>query len=112
MNTLRPYVITENNNHAVRRTNRQHFLHTSNIIDPKLHTISILVLCYNNTDQFFRLLDRLNLEPQRDKFAITIVQNSDDEKARIAFDEQIKKYEDVVILYPVNNLGSAGGYAF
>lgn len=112
MNTLPPYVISENNNHAVRRTNRREFLHREEKIDIKQTSIGLLVLCYNNTDQFFRLLDRLNLEPERDKFTITIVQNSDNEKAIIAFDEQIKKYENITVLYPITNLGSAGGYAF
>lgn len=69
------------------------------------------MLCYNNTDQFFSMLDRLDREPRRKDFMVTIVQNSDSEEAKKIFDERISQYDNITVLYPISNLGSAGGYA-
>ena len=69
------------------------------------------MLCYNDTEQFFKALDHLNKDPQRDSFMVTIVQNSDREESLRAFEERIATYSHITVLYPVQNLGSAGGYA-
>lgn len=65
------------------------------------------MLCYNHIDQFFTALDRVDREPRRKNFVITIVQNSDQDDAKKAFEERISSYKNINVLYPKHNLGSA-----
>ncbi len=104
------YNIVTGKNGTVRRSNRQSFL------DRAIQTewdekISLLMLCYNHIDQFFTALDRVDREPRRKNFVITIVQNSDQDDAKKAFEERISSYKNINVLYPKHNLGSAWGYA-
>lgn len=107
---MHSYDIISNKNLAIRRSNRQHFVRR---IDGEKwdQTVSILMLCYNHIDQFFSMLDRLDKEPRRKDFMVTIVQNSDKEEAKKIFDERITKYDHITVIYPISNLWSAGGYA-
>lgn len=107
---MHQYEILSNKNHAIRRSNRQSFVRT--IVGEKwTEQVNVLILCYNNTEQLFALLDRLDKEPRRKDFMVTIVQNSDNEEAKKNFDEKISQYENITIIYPIANLGSDGGHA-
>lgn len=96
---------------GLRWENRSLFLRTETSRLEETYTTSVLMICYNNTDQFFRLLDTIAKETWRDQFAITVVQNSDKQEALRTFEEKITSYTNITVLYPVHNLGSAGGYA-
>lgn len=100
------YEIIAAKNNAIRRTNRRRFV-AKMTGEKSSQKISILMLCYNNTDQFFAALDRLQQEELRSEFMITIVQNSDNESSLQDFENRISNYSDVTVLYPVANLGSA-----
>ena len=98
---------------SLRRTNWKQFIREISMQDVSdtQSNISILILCYNNTDNFFALLDTLHRESQRNAFMITIVQNSDKAEAIEVFNQKIVEYKGVTVIHPIHNLGSAGGYA-
>ncbi len=100
---MHQYNIIAGRNHAIRRANRHDFLYkkTGEKGDQK---ISVLILCYNDTTQFFHMLDRLEKETKGNEFMITIVQNSDREDSKKIFDERIAHYTNITVLYPISNL--------
>lgn len=105
------YKIITGKHHAIRRSNRETFLDRKREAETT-HEISILMICYNHIDQFFAALERVHREAVRNNLVITIVQNSDQEEALHTFEERIIPYTHINVLYPKQNLGSAGGYAF
>lgn len=104
---MHSYEFSTGPHHALRRTNRRSFLGRVHTSGNDTYAASVLILCYNDVEQFFRALDHLDRDPGRSSFMVTIVQNSDREESLRAFEERITKYENVTVLYPVENVGSA-----
>lgn len=91
----------------LRRENRESFVRTTETMGSVHTKISVLMLCYNHLEQFFSLLDHIDRDPQRDSFTITIVQNSDRQESLDAFEKRIINYNNITVIYPTHNLGSA-----
>lgn len=77
----------------------------------KRHNLSLLILSYNNNKQFFDLLDFISNDPLYGNFAITVVQNSDKPSTFDEFKERIVTYKEISVIYPKENVWSAGWYA-
>lgn len=94
-----------------RWRNRNDFIHHTVNNTTKQHTHTLLILCYNNIDQFFGLLEHISQEPLYEDFAITIIQNSDKQESIDAFEKRIWLYKETIVIYPIENIWSAWWYA-
>ncbi len=104
------YLVQETK-YSKRWLNRSDFI--GSVVDnvSKKHNLSLLILSYNNNNQLFGLLDFISQDPLYGNFAITIVQNSDKQSTFEDFKRRIISYKEVAVIYPKENVWSAGGYA-
>lgn len=104
------YIVQETK-HSKRWLNRPEYILSVEDNLSKKHNLSLLILSYNNNKQLFDLLDVISSDPLYGNFAITVVQNSDKSSTFNEFEEHIVTYKEITVIYPKENVGSAGWYA-